>query len=331
MSTPSLPALLVLRALHLLRTLWLFLEHSLASLQCIAEWWAFELATANRPSLLTQAGARALAPFDDHASASLGLVGSNTSTLRRSDSVLGSNQKVSNSASRIPRHIGLIPACASEDAWGPFSAFRPMWTAAEASGWVPSPERQVVASIVRLATELPAAGFGDKRDGFESVTVLMTGGMRSDVLLSVLHSASSSLTRPLEVVTPRAALDDAAMAAAGPPAALRSRRPSRAAPLRVPLTVYLADPSIHGSSLVAQCARKAGDDPAGDPANISRRVLPDPELVVVGAPACVLQGYPPWGLRVSEIHHERGAPALTPARAMRAVRRWQSVEQRYGK
>ncbi|KAI9183618.1 hypothetical protein H9P43_004536 [Blastocladiella emersonii ATCC 22665] len=339
-SRPSILHLALLRFLLLLRSMWLSLELSWVTLQCLGEWWAFSLATADPPSWASRIGGLVLSPFDPAARERI----DDRPVIAVAAAAAAARPRKASPSTAAPAHVAIIGPCAAPEAWGPYAPSQAVCRMLLPRAWVPSPEAQIMAAVTRLVHAIPATTL-------KSVTVLLTPGLDSGALLAELHAASHVLPRPLEVVTPRAAAaltTSAASTAAGgggaaslmSVASVSRTNALKPASARVgahgdrpgaTLTVYLADPALHGKPLVARYASPVLSPTEADPARISRAVLPDPDLLIVAVPSPVLLGFPPWGLRVTEIHHERAAWWLTPARVARALRRYRVVEQRYGK
>ncbi|ORZ34919.1 hypothetical protein BCR44DRAFT_25782 [Catenaria anguillulae PL171] len=356
----SIASWIIFRLLIAFRTLWLLVHQAAITSACLAEWWLFHVAVSTAPESepgpsTPTSSFSSSSSSSSSASSSSTLSGCKSTTTQRKQPVSACHPRTlaaravrwaidparslpASTELRVPKHVGIVAPTLSKAAWGPYARFLPIWQRVVPKSWIPRPEAQVVAAICQLVALLPDTEF-------VSVTVLLTPGMDSDALLLALHTTSHSLRRPIEVVTPLAATvlpaSPSSLANAASTANTKPRLSRRLSCLNrpgahgtrpgVPLTVYLADPAIHGKSLIARYASPALSPDQSDPAHISRNVLPDPDLLILGVPSCVLMGYPPWGLRLTELHHERAAWMVTPARVVRAVRRYQGVEQRYGK
>jgi hypothetical protein len=95
--------------------------------------------------------------------------------------------------------------------------------------------------------------------------------------------------------------------------------------------IHLLDPSKDGRGLLA---RLCTSNMLIDQANLSSHfasTLPDVDLLILGTLSNCLHGCNPWGLRLTEIHHESGSSCITRQRVRRAIHRYQQVHQRHGK
>ncbi len=66
-------------------------------------------------------------------------------------------------------------------------------------------------------------------------------------------------------------------------------------------------------------------------AEVSESVMGEPDLLVLFGPHVVLQGYPPWQLRLTEIFHVQDNVGVGYQVFLRALHRFAKVEMRFGR